>query len=241
MTQTDIINAPGTEEEAWQAWPRISAFPDAGIADSPSVVIVAAHPDDEVLGAGGMIAVLAEAGTRLRLIAVTDGEAYHPDCPDPVSMARRRSEETGAALDALGVAEAVEVIRLGMPDSGLATREDELAVRLGELSEGFSLCLAPWEWDMHPDHDAAGRAARRMHPRVLGYPIWLWHWAKPDDPRVPWDKAALFPLPDWAVERKRSAINCFASQMEVRDGGLEPVLPAEMIAHFTRGAEVLMR
>jgi len=242
MTQTDIINAPGTDEGIWQAWARINAFPDAGIGDSPSVVIVSAHPDDEVLGTGGIMAVLAADGARLRLIEVTDGEASHPDCADPASLASRRTEETAAALHALGVQDAVEVIRLGLPDSGLVAREDELAVRLSELTEGFSLCLAPWEWDMHPDHDAAGRAARRMHPRVLGYPIWLWHWAQPDDPRVPWDKAARFPLPDWAVERKRSAIECFTSQMENRgDGTGDPILPADMIAHFTREAEVLMR
>ena len=241
MAETDIIDVPGTEEDDWQAWTRINAFPDAGIGDSPSVVIVSAHPDDEVLGAGGIMAVLAAAGSRLRLIEVTGGEASHHDYADPASLASRRTEETAAALEALGVEQAVEVIRLGMPDSGLVAREDELAVRLSELTEGFSLCLAPWEWDKHPDHDATGRAARRMHPRVLGYPIWLWHWAQPDDPRVPWDKAAQFPLPAWAVERKRSAIDCFASQMEVRGEGQDPVLPAEMIAHFTREAEVLMR
>jgi len=237
----EIINTPGTEEDAWQAWTRINAFPDAGIGDSPSVAIVAAHPDDEVLGAGGIMAVFAAAGARLRLIEVTDGEASHPDCDDRVSLASRRTEETAAALDALGVGEAVEVIRLGLPDSGLVACEDELAVKLSELTEDFSLCLAPWDWDGHPDHDAAGRAARRMHPRVLGYPIWLWHWAEPDDPRVPWDKAARFPLPDWAVERKRSAIGCFASQLEHRGGEHGPVLGEEMIAHFTRTAEVLMR
>jgi LmbE family N-acetylglucosaminyl deacetylase len=240
MTQTDIINAPGTEEDAWQAWPRLAAFPDAGIADSRDVVIVAAHPDDEVLGAGGIMAVLAAAGARLRLVAITDGEASPPDCADPASLAQRRVAETAAALDALG-AGAIEVIRLGLPDSGLVACEDELAVRLSELTEGFSLCLAPWDWDMHPDHEAAGRAARRMHPRVLGYPIWMWHWAHPDDSRVPWDKAAMFPLPAWAVERKRSAISCFASQREGRGGEHGPILARRMIAHFTREAEVLMR
>ncbi len=237
----NAIDAPGTEEDAWRAWTRIDAFPDAGIAGIRSVVIVAAHPDDEVLGAGGVIAVLAAAGARLRLVAVTDGEAAHSGCADPALLTRRRTAETTAALEALG-AEAAEVIRLGMPDSGLAAHEDELAVTLSELTEGFSLCLAPWEWDMHPDHEAAGRAARRMHPRVLGYPLWMWRWAHPGDPRVPWDKAARFSLPPWAVARKRSAIDCLARQVaEDRSAGPGPALPAEMIAHFTREAEVLMR
>jgi LmbE family N-acetylglucosaminyl deacetylase len=230
----------GTEEGTWRAWPRIDTFPDAGIGDSRSVVVVAAHPGDEVLGVGGLIAVLAAAGARLRVVGITDGDVSRPDCTDPASLARRRTGETSAALDRLG-AGAVEVTRLGLPDCGLAACEDELAVRLSTLTEGFDLCLAPWEWDMHPDHDAAGRAARRMHPRVLGYPMGMWRWAQPDDSRVPWDKAARFPLPDWAAEHKRSAISCFASLLEDRGEELGPTLPAGMIAHFTREAEVLMR
>jgi GlcNAc-PI de-N-acetylase len=47
------------------------------LAGVTSAVIVAAHPDDEVLGAGGLISVLAASRARLRLVAVTDGEHSH--------------------------------------------------------------------------------------------------------------------------------------------------------------------
>src|SRR6202020_2542936 len=49
------IDAPGTDERSWAAWPWLSTLPGAGLAGLASVtsaVIVAAHPDDEVLGAG---------------------------------------------------------------------------------------------------------------------------------------------------------------------------------------------
>lgn len=241
------IDAPGTDEAAWAAWPGLDALPAAsaaGLAGLASAVVVAAHPDDEVLGVGGMIAMLAAAGARLRLVAITDGESSHRGRADSVALARRRTSETAAALRALG-AETAEVIRLGLPDSGLADRENDLAAALEPLFAGFDVWLAPWDRDMHPDHEAAGRAARRAATaqaglRGLCYPVWMWHWASPADPRVPWDRALRVPLPPGASTRKRAAIGCFASQTEDRGDGLGPVLPESMIAHFTRATEVLL-
>jgi LmbE family N-acetylglucosaminyl deacetylase len=236
------IDAPGTDEETWAAWPGLDALPDAsvaGLAGVTSAVVVAAHPDDEVLGAGGLMSLLAAAGARLRLVAVTDGEGSHRGHADPVMLANRRTAETAAALRALGAGTA-EVVRLGRPDAGLAGREDELASALEPLTAGFDVCLAPWDGDLHPDHETAGRAARRAAPQVLCYPVWMWHWASPADPRVPWDQALRVSLPPRAAAMKRAAIGCFASQTEDRGGGLGPVLAPAMIAHFTRPMEVLL-
>jgi LmbE family N-acetylglucosaminyl deacetylase len=237
------IDAPGTDERSWAAWPWLSTLPRAGLARLAGVrsaVIVAAHPDDEVLGAGGLISMLAASRARLRLVAVTDGERSHRGHASPAALARRRTAETAAALRALG-ARAAEVIRLQLPDSGLAAREDELTAALTPLLAGFDMCLAPWDRDMHPDHDAAGRAARQASAGPLyHYPVWMWHWARPADPRVPWDWALRVPLPPRAASRKRAAIRCFASQTEDRGHGLGPVLSPGMIAHFTRTMEVLL-
>jgi LmbE family N-acetylglucosaminyl deacetylase len=53
------------------------------------------------------------------------------------------------------------VVRLRLPDTGLADHEQELSDILAEQCAGFEVCLAPWEGDAHADHEAAGRAARR--------------------------------------------------------------------------------
>ena len=156
-----------------------------------------------------MMAMLAAAGTRLRLIAVTDGEAAHP-AADPEVIGRVRTEESAAAREVLGARDA-DVVRLRLPDTGLAAREDEMADRLGELCAGFVVCLAPWEADAHADHEAAGRAARRAGLEMLSYPIWVWHWASPGDRRVPWPQAC------------------------------QVALTADVAAHFTRPLEVLLR
>ena len=236
------IDRPGTSEEAWESWLELRHLPAASPQAWSSVVIVAAHPDDEVLGAGGTMALLAAGGARLRLIAVTDGEASHPGA-DPQATGRTRTAESADALAVLGIPD-IELIRLRFPDTGLAACENELAARLGELSAGFGVCLAPWEGDAHADHEAAGRAARRAGRRagldVLSYPIWMWHWAEPADRRVPWPRARQVRLPPEVAARKRSAIGAFASQLTDReDAG--PVLPPGIVAHFTREREVLLR
>jgi len=247
------IDAPGTDERSWAAWPWLSTLAGpgvagpglastglAGLARVRSAVIVAAHPDDEVLGAGGLISMLAASRARLRLVAVTDGERSHQRHGSPAALARRRTAETGVALRALG-AQGAEVVRLGLPDSRLAVREDELTAALAPLVADFDLCLAPWDHDLHPDHEAAGRAARATATGVFySFPVWMWHWASPADPRVPWDRALRVPLPPRTVGRKRAAITCFTSQTEDRGHGLGPVLAPGMIAHFLRSVEVLL-
>ena len=233
------IDAPGTSEIDWASWPGLTAMPELDLSGRDSVVVIAAHPDDEVLGAGGILALLAAAGSRLRLVAVTDGEASHPGA-DPGVLARRRAGERAAALSALGLPGA-EVIRLGLPDSGVTAREEALTAALRVLAAGFTTCLAPWEHDGHGDHEAAGRAAGRACGTVLFYPVWMWHWARPADPRVPWHQAARVRLPPEARERKHAALGCFTSQAEDRPGGRGPVLAPGFLAHFGRTAELLIR
>jgi hypothetical protein len=87
----------------------------------------------------------------------------------------------------------------------------------------------------------ARRAARYADQDLLTYPIWMWHWAKPGDFRVPWHRARQVPLDADVAARKRSAIGAFTSQLTDRDGVGGPVLPAGIVAHFTRRQEVLLR
>jgi LmbE family N-acetylglucosaminyl deacetylase len=232
------IDAPGTDEVSWRSWPALGRLPRARLENWASVVVIAAHPDDEVLGVGGTMALLAAAGARVRLVAITDGEGSHP-AADPAGLAARRVTETAAALRVLG-AQRTEIIRLRRPDTGLTGCEAALAAELHALTAGFDVCLAPWPWDAHADHEAAGRAARRACPATLGYPVWMWHWAYPGDPRVPWHQALRVPLPRRIAAGKQAAIRCFASQLEDREPSGQPVLTPGVVAHFARAQEVLL-
>jgi LmbE family N-acetylglucosaminyl deacetylase len=235
----NLIDMPGTSEPKWRRWPALRQLPAVDLAAWRSAVVLAAHPDDEVLGAGGIMSLLQAAGARLRLVALTDGEASHPGIAEPAALAARRVAETAAALQVLGV-QPIEIVRLRLPDAGLAARADEISALLPKLAAGFDACLAPWENDAHADHEAVGRSARRAGLAPYFYPIWMWHWAIPGDPRVPWHRGLRAVLPPAVAARKRAAIRCFGSQVRPR-AGTGPVLSAGTIAHFTRAEEVLFR
>ncbi|PWI42923.1 PIG-L family deacetylase [Streptomyces sp. ICBB 8177] len=244
----DPIEAPGTPEDVWAAWQGPAAFPEVDLAGLRDVVLVAAHPDDEVLGLGGTIARLAAAGVRLTLVAVTDGEASHPRSTAVTrrQLARTRRHETRRALEVLG-ASCTEIVHLGVPDTAVTDHEEWLTERLTRVCDGADVLAAPWSGDVHSDHEACGRAASTASHAtgvpLWHYPVWTWHWAVPGDPRVPWDRAARVPLDEATRDRKRRALECFASQIHPlgRHASDAPILPPEELAHFARDYETVLR
>jgi LmbE family N-acetylglucosaminyl deacetylase len=231
---TDVlITGRGTAEAEWGA--ALDPLPPLDLPATGRTVVVAPHPDDETLAVGGLVAMLLAAGREVLVVAVTDGEASHPGV---LGLAERRTDEATRALAALGGGSRV---RLGLPDGGV---DDEgVADALVPLLRGVNWCLAPWEGDGHPDHEATGRGARvaaaRTGARLLAYPVWTWHWAMPGDPRVPWHRARRVALDPAAHRRKRAALRCFPSQTTPQHGA-PAVVPPEDVAHFLRPYEVVL-
>ncbi|WTW91982.1 PIG-L family deacetylase [Streptomycetaceae bacterium NBC_01309] len=245
----DEIQAPGTPEAAWRSWGRLGELPRVVPDPAGGMVVIAAHPDDEVLGVGGLMARVLENGRRLRVVLLTDGDASHPGGPlTPADLAQLRARESERALGALAPgAPAVEIARLGLPDTAVVEHEGVAVAALGGLLAGYELCLAPWSHDLHADHEAAGRiaarACRATGTQLAEYPVWMWHWAVPDDCRVPWERAVRVDLAPEHVARKERALGCFASQIAPLLPGDDDrvILPPEELAHFGRPFEVLFR
>jgi LmbE family N-acetylglucosaminyl deacetylase len=236
---------PVTPVQDWTAALQANRPPSFDPAAHRRVTVVAAHPDDETLGASGCLQALHRSGAQVTVVVATDGEAAYPslDAAGRHDLARRRRAELGAALRAQGLGE-VPVHWLGLPDSGLAACGRELRDALAPLLAGVDAYLAPWSGDPHPDHRAAGAAAGDVAPVTAhgwGYPVWMWAWLTPDDPAVPWDRAYLLDLDDAALAAKRTAVAAFASQVGPGPDGSPPVLDAAMLAHVDRPVEVLFR
>jgi LmbE family N-acetylglucosaminyl deacetylase len=240
----------GTDESRWATWSARQAWPVLDLDDLAAgpVVVLAAHPDDETLAVGGLLAQLATRHTDVRLIWATDGEASHPGSRSPIAnrLAETRRAEADAAMAELGLSGAPRT-RLGLPDGHLVAHLETLLEGLRPLVPPGASVLAPWSGDAHPDHEACGRAARALETTtgvtVFEYPVWTWVWAVPDDPHVPWERALCIPIQAWAAERKARAVACHASQVGPIGPAAEDaaVLSPETLEHFSRDREVVLR
>jgi len=243
------ISGIGTPEREWAGWPGLTRAPeidlDALVPNGFRAVVVAPHPDDEVLGTGGLLARLSASGREIMIVAATDGESSHPGSLrwPPGALAEQRALERRSALQQLGV-ERVAVVRAHLRDGALASDEEALTTFLSLHCGKKDVLFVTWRLDGHPDHEAAARAvlhhASATGAKVVEVPIWAWHWTVPADPCVPWSRARRVPLDPPLLARKRRAVASYVTQIEPdRFTHRDAVLPAWALARLLRPYEVV--
>jgi LmbE family N-acetylglucosaminyl deacetylase/SAM-dependent methyltransferase len=237
---------PGTSESEWATMERLASLPALDLSAIRKLTVVAAHPDDETLGAGGLIAECSRRGIPVQVIVVTDGAISHPESRvvSPGQLALIRQRELFLAVSEL--APASEVVAFGFADGQTSQYKHEIGDALARAIEPGSTIVAPWRGDGHRDHRIVGEAcalvAEKIGSPFLEYPIWMWHWAEPEDERVPWESALSVLLGHSSRGAKRRAVASYASQV-VGVGSADadgPVLSPEFLSNFDRDREVFL-
>jgi N-acetylglucosamine malate deacetylase 1 len=166
------------------------------------VLVLAPHPDDETIGAGGAIARHVDRGDDVTVVVATSGERTGGGGGD---VAAAREAECVAACACLGMERPPIFLRL--PDGELEDHIDELAVGLGQHGAGAAVVYAPSVLDPHRDHRAANVGLTRsgLVAEVYGYEIW-----SPAPVDVLMDVSEVF-------ERKRAALRCYTTALETVD------------------------
>lgn len=247
------IEGEGTPDADWQAWGGLRDLPPVSAAmlvpPGRRAVIVAPHPDDEVLACGGLLQLLAAQGSPTVLVAVTDGTASHPgSTTTPAQLARLRPRETDAALRALGLGASPDrpappIVRARLPDGAVAASLEQLQTLLLLLLRPDDVVFTTWRQDGHPDHEACGLAAAMAagacRATLVEMPVWTWHWAAPGDARLPWRRARRLALDEDVVRRKREAVGCFTSQLHADPSTGQPaILPPHVLARLLHPYEI---
>ena len=242
------IRGEGTTEAEWRAWSDLAQIPCVAVCDlvpaGHRLVVVAPHPDDEVLAAGGLLAQLAAMDRLVLRVAATDGTASHPGSTDWTvqRLASVRPAESAEAWQRLGFAPTT-AIRLALQDGAMAQNEARLIAYLLHLLTPRDVVLTTCRFDGHPDHEATARACAKAAwaagCRVIEAPVWAWHWGEIADPRIPWRRARRLMLGDDAIVRKCHALAAFTSQLTV-DASTHrpPILPSTTLARAQRDFEL---
>jgi LmbE family N-acetylglucosaminyl deacetylase len=223
----------GTPEAQWA--PLFDLAPSLSLPSS-AILVVSPHPDDEVLGAGGLIHCAAHAGCQVTVLSVTDGEAAYTDWQNLAKIRRRESSD---ALNLLA-ARRVSHCPLSIPDGQVDRHRAMLFDAIDRELSPATLLVAPYESDGHPDHDATGEVcceiARLREVPLWRYPIWAWHHGNPEHFTA--KRCGRFELDAVARTAKAQAMRCFKSQL--RPLGRVPIIPRHVLPYFTRCYEVFL-
>lgn len=245
------IVGPGTDEHRWQSWDGLRRLPQATAGDlvpaGSRALVLAPHPDDELLGCGGLIRQLVALRREVIVLAVTDGAASHPRSAlwPAARLAQERPRESLRALRRLG-AGSVTVRRLGLDDGCVSEQAQRLDAALERIVVETDVLISTWRLDGHPDHEASGRAAAQAALRhgaaLLEMPVWMWHWAAAGDVRVPWERACRLPLDDDSHAAKCTAAQAYRSQLSPDPTtGRGPIVAPSALSRLMRREEVYFR
>jgi LmbE family N-acetylglucosaminyl deacetylase/glycosyltransferase involved in cell wall biosynthesis len=184
------------------------------------ILVLAAHPDDEVLGAAGSLALAVLRGSTVRTWIATDGAAQEGAQEEGAeAYGARRREEARKAAAVLGLPEPV----FGeLADRSLAADPEglEAAVRRQIVDFRPDLVLCPSPAEIHPDHRALSEALYRAvassrpedpdHDQFRFVRLAFYEISQPFLPNALVDIAAV-------ARRKDAALREYASQQAVRD------------------------
>ncbi len=143
--------------------PSPRSMPSASVDDwaDRRVLVVVAHPDDEVLGCGALLATLGD----VEIVHVTDGaprnntDGARQGFEDPTAYAQTRRAEALAALALVGIA-ADRLISLGIPDQEASLHLPVIVRRIEPLIAQADVVLTHAFEGGHSDHDAVAFAVR---------------------------------------------------------------------------------
>jgi LmbE family N-acetylglucosaminyl deacetylase len=171
-----------------------------------NVLVIAPHPDDEVLGCGGTLCRQVEAGDRVEVVFLTSGELGLKQLPREEAW-RIREAEAGKAARILRLA---RLHFLRGPDWMIQEQSGAIAKALRPILKEVvpELIYLPHPEEAHPDHKAAWpilRAALRDGPApraIRAYEVWT--------PLTKYDQ--MEDITPW-MQRKLRALRAHRSQL----------------------------
>lgn len=117
------------------------------------VLVIVAHPDDEILGMGGTIAKYVATGNEVALLIVTDGStSQYKNDPRLNEIIEEKKSETQNAANILGIS---KIYYGGQPDMRLdITAHTEVNAAIEKVIDDFEpdIVYTHFEGDVNRDH-----------------------------------------------------------------------------------------
>jgi LmbE family N-acetylglucosaminyl deacetylase/glycosyltransferase involved in cell wall biosynthesis len=176
--------------------PRKKERRDASTFEGRSILAVFAHPDDESLSCGGLLAACAARGAHVSLVCLTRGDAgpsARADGPAFGTLATRRTHEVRAASAILGIHNVVVLdYEDGMlPWTDAAGLERTIGAEIERVRPDVVVTFGADGLYWHPDHIAVHeRTTTAIHALGQEAPSLYYVTLPPGSMRAVFDRAA---------------------------------------------------
>lgn len=188
-----------------------------------TVLVVAAHPDDELLGCAGTLARHAQAGDRVEIVIMAEGAASRSGAADRGTHAAELDRLRGAARKAAGIVGAGIPEFFGLPDNRmdgevLLDVVQRLEETIGRVRP--TIVYTHHRGDVNIDHDVTHRAVITACRPLPGHAVTrILAFETPSS--TEWMSAASAApfAPNWFVdisdtlETKLAALKCYEAEM----------------------------
>lgn len=159
---------------------RLLSFrPNLLIKDS--ILLIAPHPDDEILGCAGLIQQALKTGKKIDVVILSGGERSHSGCCDTDKytliearrgLARKAAQIIGLPLERIHF--------FNYPDGNISygnESTEELKLLIGELAP--EAIFVPHKGEGWNDHIEAGNIIRKLklsEIQLYEYCVWFWYY-----------------------------------------------------------------
>ncbi|WP_029689378.1 PIG-L deacetylase family protein [Thermoanaerobacter sp. A7A] len=144
------------------------------ILEVKSILCVQPHPDDNEIGAGGLLSILNDKGAKIVFATVTDGrrglsgrDISHEEI---IKIRHKEKEEAGRIL---GVSKYIDLLFEDGGDYSISELTENLVKIFRSIRPELVLTVDPWTpYEAHPDHQKTGKAvaAAMLAARNLSLP-----------------------------------------------------------------------
>ena len=207
------------------------------------MLIIAPHPDDEVMGMGGVICRLTQLGYPPHIIILSKGELSHQGCCDTPNevIKTTRCQLAISVMKSLGLP-SDHLHILNFPDGKISAGDPEMQ-HLKTIIQTVSpqMVFIPHYGERWPDHIHAAEIVNTLlspQVEIYEYCVWLWYY---NVWRLNWKNARVLRMSLQEHQKKKQAVNDYVTPKAPCGKPWSGVLPKLLVDACTNDTELFFK
>lgn len=212
------------------------------LEDLDNVLIIAPHPDDEVLGCGGLISYMNQQKKNIDIIFLTKGENVESYIPQNIIKEERTKLAIRASKCANQPLDHVFLLDFTDGDVNINSIETEKLKSIIAQIKPKNIFVTSL-FDSHKDHIQSNNIIREInidkHIKIFEYCVWFWHsMSIRNFFSINWKNVRFFKMGKDLIKLKKKLIKIYTDETDSEGEHYSGDLPGILITNCSRKNEL---